>query len=151
MADSGVAGVGQLIEEQKFGRFQAWLMFWICAFMFIEGYDMQVIAYAAPVIIEAWHSSKSEFGTVFGAGFGGFMLGATLLGNLGDKLGRKRIIVAGSLLFGVFTFVSAFATGVCSLLVLRMLAGLGLGGSIPNAIALMTEYAPVRARATRVG
>jgi MFS transporter, AAHS family, 4-hydroxybenzoate transporter len=142
---------GRLIEEQKFGWFQATLMFWICAFMFIEGYDMQVVGYAAPVIIKAWHSDKAAFGVVFGAGLGGFMLGATLLGNLGDRFGRKRMIVAGSLLFGLFTLASAFAEDLTSLLTLRAIAGLGLGGSIPNAIALITEYAPARVRATRVG
>jgi MFS transporter, AAHS family, 4-hydroxybenzoate transporter len=151
MANAGVAYVETLIEEQKFGRFQAGLIFWICAFMFIEGYDMQVIGYAAPAIIEAWHSGKAEFGVVFGAGLGGFMLGATLLGNLGDKLGRKRMIIAGSLLFGLFTLACAFAGGLNALLVFRIIAGVGLGGLIPNAIALMTEYAPARVRATRVG
>ena len=143
--------VGIVMEGQGFGRFQAGLMFWICTFMFIEGYDMQVVGYAAPAIIKAWHSDKAAFGGVFGAGLGGFMLGATLLGNLGDRLGRKRLIVAGSLLFGVFTLASAYATSLTELLVLRTCAGLGLGGSIPNAIALMTEYAPAKVRATRVG
>ena len=151
MADAAPIDVETLIEDQRFGRFQASLMFWICAFMFIEGYDMQVLGYAAPAIIKAWHSDKAAFGAVFGAGLGGFMIGATLLGNLGDKLGRKRMVVFGSLLFGLFTLASAYAEGITSLLVLRTLAGLGLGGSIPNAIALMTEYAPVRVRATRVG
>lgn len=143
--------VGALIEGQRFGRFQTGLMVWICAFMLIEGYDMQVVGYAAPAIIKAWQTDKATFGTVFGAGLGGFMLGATLLGNLGDRVGRKRMIVAGCLLFGLFTLASAWADGLTSLLVLRTLAGIGLGGSIPNAIALVTEYAPARERATRVG
>jgi AAHS family 4-hydroxybenzoate transporter-like MFS transporter len=151
MASAQPTDVGTLIEGQVFGRFQAGLMFWICAFMFIEGYDMQVVGYAAPAIIKAWHSDKAAFGGVFGAGLGGFMVGATLLGNLGDRLGRKRLIVLGSLLFGLFTLASAYAGSLTELLVLRTLAGLGLGGSIPNAIALMTEYAPSRVRATRVG
>ena len=151
MTKAASIDVGALIEGQKFGRFQAGLMFWICTFMFIEGYDMQVVGYAAPAIIKAWHSDKAAFGAVFGAGLGGFMLGATILGNLGDRFGRKRMIVAGSLLFGLFTLASAWADGLTSLLVLRTIAGIGLGGSIPNAIALVTEYAPARERATRVG
>jgi AAHS family 4-hydroxybenzoate transporter-like MFS transporter len=151
MASAASVDIGTLIEEQRFGRFQAGLLFWICAFMFIEGYDMQVLGYAAPAIIKAWHSDKAAFGGVFGAGLAGFMLGATLLGNLGDAVGRKRMIVIGSLLFGVFTLASAAAQGLTSLLVIRAIAGLGLGGSIPNAIALMTEYSPSRVRATRVG
>jgi len=151
MTKAASVDVGALIEGQRFGRFQAGLMFWICTFMLIEGYDMQVVGYAAPAIIKAWHSDKAAFGVVFGAGLGGFMLGATILGNLGDRFGRKRMIVAGSLLFGLFTLCSAWADGLTSLLVLRTIAGVGLGGSIPNAIALVTEYAPTRERATRVG
>ncbi|MBV9523644.1 MAG: MFS transporter, partial [Alphaproteobacteria bacterium] len=143
--------IGTLIEAQRFGRFQAGLMFWICTFMFIEGYDMQVLGYAAPAIIKAWHSDKAAFGGVFGAGLVGFMLGATLLGNLGDALGRKRMIVVGSLVFGVFTLASAAAANLNALLLIRAAAGLGLGGAIPNAIALMTEYSQTRLRATRVG
>ena len=151
MTKAASVDVGALIEGQRFGRFQAGLMFWICTFMLIEGYDMQVVGYAAPAIIKAWHSDKAAFGVVFGAGLGGFMLGATILGNLGNRFGRKRMIVAGSLLFGLFTLCSAWADGLTSLLVLRTIAGVGLGGSIPNAIALVTEYAPTRERATRVG
>lgn len=151
MIDSASTHIERLIENQEFGRFQANLMFWICAFMLADGYDMQVLGYAAPAIIKAWHSDKAVFGGVFGAGLGGFMLGATLLGNLGDRLGRKRMILAGSLLFGVFTLACAFAPGLTALLLLRAIAGLGLGGLIPNAIALMTEYSPIRIRATRVG
>jgi AAHS family 4-hydroxybenzoate transporter-like MFS transporter len=151
MTKAACIDVGALIEGQRFGRFQTGLMFWICTFMLIEGYDMQVVGYAAPAIIKAWHSDKAAFGVVFGAGLGGFMLGATILGNLGDRFGRKRMIVAGCLLFGLFTLASAWADGLTSLLVLRTLAGVGLGGSIPNAIALVTEYAPARERATRVG
>src|SRR5947209_19263958 len=115
MKHAAAIDVGGLIEGQRFGRFQTSLMFWICAFMFIEGYDMQVVGYAAPAIIKAWHSDKAAFGGVFGAGLGGFMLGATVLGNLGDAFGRKRMIVAGSLLFGVFTLASAFAEGLTTL------------------------------------
>ena len=151
MTKAASIDVGTLIEGQRFGRFQIGLMFWICTFMLIEGYDMQVVGYAAPAIIKAWHSDKAAFGVVFGAGLGGFMLGATILGNLGDRFGRKRMIVAGALLFGLFTLSCAWADGLTSLLVLRTIAGVGLGGSIPNAIALVTEYAPARQRATRVG
>src|ERR1700744_3113620 len=151
MTKAASIDVGALIEGQTLGRFQIGLMAWICTFMLIEGYDMQVVGYAAPAIIKAWHSDKAAFGVVFGAGLAGFMLGATVLGNFGDRFGRKRMIVAGSLLFGLFTLASAWADGLTSLLVLRTIAGVGLGGSIPNAIALVTEYSPLRERATRVG
>jgi MFS transporter, AAHS family, 4-hydroxybenzoate transporter len=142
--------VANLIENRKVSAFQIAVIAWACAIMFIEGYDMQVVPFAAPAIIKAWHVNKSYFGPVFGFGLFGYMLGATILSNLGDKLGRKKIIVAGGLLFGAFTLASAFSSTLRELLVLRFIAGIGLGASIPSAIALAAEYAPTRTRATTI-
>ena len=142
--------VASLVENRKIGAFQFGIIAWTCAIMFIEGYDMQVVPFAAPAMIKAWHVNKAYFGPVFGFGLFGYMLGATLLSNLGDKFGRKKIIVGGGLLFGAFTLASAFSATLRELLVLRFIAGIGLGASIPSAIALAAEYAPFTARATTI-
>lgn len=119
--------------------------------MAIEGYDMQLAAFAAPAIINAWHINRAYFGPVFGFGLFGYMLGATLLGSLGDRFGRKKIIIGGTLWFGIFTLAATHATSITGLLAFRFIAGLGLGASIPTTIALAVEYAPSRTRATTVG
>ena len=142
--------VADLIENEKFNWFRISILVWACAVMFIEGYDMQVVSYAAPSIIKTWHVSKAYFGPVFGFGLFGYMLGATLLSNLADRFGRKKLIVGGGLLFGAFTFAAAYSSSVTELLSLRFIAGLGLGCSIPSAIALTAEYAPSRIRATTI-
>lgn len=142
--------VASVIENRKINTFQFVVIAWACAIMFIEGYDMQVVPFAAPAMIKAWHVNKAYFGPVFGFGLFGYMLGATLLSNLGDKFGRKKLIVSGGLLFGAFTLASAFSATLRELLVLRFIAGIGLGASIPSAIALAAEYAPSRARATTI-
>jgi AAHS family 4-hydroxybenzoate transporter-like MFS transporter len=142
--------VANLIEDRKISSFQFVVIAWACAIMFIEGYDMQVVPFAAPAIIKAWHVNKAYFGPVFGFGLFGYMLGATLLSNLGDKFGRKKIIVGGGLLFGAFTLGAAFSSTLRELLVLRFIAGIGLGASIPSAIALTAEYVPSRTRATTI-
>ncbi len=142
--------VGSLIEDRKISWFQYGVIAWACAIMFIEGYDMQVVPFAAPAMIKAWHVNRAYFGPVFGFGLFGYMLGATILSNLGDKFGRKKIIVWGGLLFGAFTLASAFSATLRELLVLRFVAGIGLGASIPSAIALAAEYAPSRTRATTI-
>lgn len=142
--------VASVIENRKINGFQFVVIAWACAIMFIEGYDMQVVPFAAPAMIKAWHVNKAYFGPVFGFGLFGYMLGATLLSNLGDKFGRKKLIVSGGLLFGAFTLASAFSATLRQLLVLRFIAGIGLGASIPTAIALAAEYAPSRARATTI-
>jgi len=142
--------VGALIESQPRGWFAASIVFWSCALMFIEGYDMQVAAYAAPAIIKEWQIDRAALGPVFGAGLFGYMLGATCLSDLADRFGRKRVILAGMWLFGLFTLAASFASSLDVLLVLRFVAGIGLGGSIPTAIALNAEYAPANRRATRI-
>jgi AAHS family 4-hydroxybenzoate transporter-like MFS transporter len=151
MAQSSLTvDVGDLIESRSTSAFQYMVIAWACAIMFIEGYDMQVVPFAAPAMIKAWHVNRAYFGPVFGFGLFGYMLGATMLSNLGDKFGRKKLIIAGGLLFGAFTLASAFSSTLRELLVLRFIAGIGLGASIPSAIALAAEYAPSRTRATTI-
>jgi MFS transporter, AAHS family, 4-hydroxybenzoate transporter len=140
-----------LIENQKITRFRLSIIVWSCVVMAIEGYDMQLAAFAAPAIIKEWHINKAYFGPVFGFGLFGYMLGATLLGSLGDRFGRKKIIIGGTLWFGIFTLAATQAASITGLLAFRFIAGLGLGASIPTTIALAVEYAPSRSRATTVG
>lgn len=155
--ESGVAqqthdiNVAALIEDRKLSRFQIAVIIWACVIMALEGYDMQVLAYAAPSIIKEWGVSKAYFGPVFGFGLFGYMLGATWLTSLSDRWGRKKVIVSGIFLFGLFTFAAGYSASLNELLILRFMAGLGLGASIPTVIALAAEYAPSRSRATMIG
>ena len=147
---SRIINVETVIEQQPMNGFQVRLLIWIAIAMFVEGYDMQLVGYAAPAIIRDWHVSKASFGAVFGFGMGGYMLGAMLLSTLGDRFGRRSLVISGVLGFGLFTAAAAFASTLTEMTVLRFLAGVGLGGAIPNVIALAAEYAPSRSRATRV-
>lgn len=140
----------EVIEGQAAGGFQVRLMLWISLVMFVEGYDMQVVGYAAPAIIRDWQVTKASFGAVFGLGMVGYMLGALALSNLGDRVGRRVMIIAGVFWFGAATVACAYASTPVQMTALRVLAGIGLGGAIPNVIALAAEYAPFRLRATRV-
>lgn len=145
--EADIAGV---IEGQKFGWFRASVLFWSCTLMFIEGYDMQATAYAAPSMIQAWQINKAYFGPVFALGLFGYMIGATFLGSLADRIGRKTVIVGGAFLFGAFTLATGFVTSLPALLALRFIAGVGLGGSVPTAIALTVEYTPSPSQATTI-
>ena len=142
--------VGALIERGQLNKFHLIILLNTCLVMFLEGYDMQVTSYAAPAIIKAWHLTSAYFGPVFGFGLLGNLLGGTVLGHLGDRFGRKKVIIGGAVLFGTFTLLAAFATTLTTLLVLRFIAGIGIGASIPAAIALTVEYAPSHRRATTI-
>ena len=100
--------VTQVIDRQSRNAFQALLMAWISVTMVIEGFDNQVQGYTAPAIIKAWHITKASFSPVFVCFQLGFMLGVVLLGNLGDIVGRRVMIITGVLLFGIFTIAGAY-------------------------------------------
>jgi MFS transporter, AAHS family, 4-hydroxybenzoate transporter len=142
--------VAELIEGQRLGWYQIWIMTLLSAIMFFDGYDMQVLGYVAPALLKAWHLQQAQFGLAFGAGMTGYMLGATLLGQLGDRLGRKTMILAGALAFGACTLACGFISTLNALILLRLAAGIGMGGAVPNCIALSAEFAPAKTRGTKV-
>jgi AAHS family 4-hydroxybenzoate transporter-like MFS transporter len=138
------------VEEQKLGRFQITVAVLLFAVMLADGYDVQNIGFAAQSLIRVWHMPKSELGPIFGSGLFGLMVGALICGPLGDRLGRKRVIVGSALFLGLVNLVTMTATSPSSLIIYRFLAGFGIGGVMPNAIALITEYSPKRVQATSV-
>jgi AAHS family 4-hydroxybenzoate transporter-like MFS transporter len=112
--------------------------------LFLEGYDITSMSYAIPSLIEAWHVKPPQFTAALTAGSFGLLFGALGAGLLGDRLGRKPVLIGCTAVFGLFSLLTAFSTGLLSLAVLRFFTGLGLGGGIPIAIALATDYAPSR-------
>jgi AAHS family 4-hydroxybenzoate transporter-like MFS transporter len=142
--------VGTIVEQSRFGAFHAQILFWSFLIMLFDGFDMQALGLAAPAIAKAWHVSRASFAPVFSSGLVGMMIGAALLGPGGDRWGRKPMIVGGAITFSVFALMSAWAANPMVLIVLRFLTGVGIGAAIPNVVALNTEYAPRRLRATMV-
>lgn len=142
--------VAQLIEG-KLARPQVVIAAWLCTLMVLEGYDMQALSFATPAILREWHVSRADFGAVLSAHLTGYLVGALTLSFLGDRIGRKNIIVAGAVIFGACTFSAGFAASPWELGLWRFGAGIGLGGAIPTGIALAAEYMPRRVRATTIG
>src|ERR1700704_4429180 len=151
MAVERTLNVAELIEGKKLARPQVVIALWLCTLMVLEGYDMQPLPFAAPAILREWHVSRSDFGFVLTAHLVGYFVGAMVLSFFGDRLGRKNIIVAGAMIFGVFTFSACYAPSPVELYLLRLGAGFGLGGAIPSGIALAAEFMPMRLRATVIG
>jgi AAHS family 4-hydroxybenzoate transporter-like MFS transporter len=150
MSGATVIDIGTVIERQRTNRFGILLIVAMGVMMMTEGYDLAAMAFAAPALSRAWHLPHGVLGPVFGAFVFGTMIGAFVLGYLGDVIGRKRMIVTGSVVLAAFTLAASRATELDHLLVLRFLAGIGIGGVVPNAIAYTTEFAPKRWRATWV-
>jgi len=150
MQETQTFDIGQLVEEQKIGRFAIGLLLWCFLVMAMDGYDQTAVSFAAPAIVRDWHVNRAGFGPVFGAGLFGTLIGSFVFGTLGDRLGRRQAIIIGGFVFGALTLASVWAGSLQQLMLLRFLAGLGMGGVVPNAVALVAEYAPKRLRATWV-
>jgi AAHS family 4-hydroxybenzoate transporter-like MFS transporter len=150
MAFATTIDVPALIDRQPIGRFQIHMVVLCFAVLVVDGYDALAIGNVGPVVAQALHIPRPALGPVFSAGVFGVMLGSLLFGSLADWLGRRRMIIASTVFFGVCTLLTVRAKSVESLLALRFATGLGLGGAFPNTIALMSEFAPRRARATLV-
>jgi AAHS family 4-hydroxybenzoate transporter-like MFS transporter len=142
--------VARFIDDRGVGRFQILVLILCFIIMIIDGFDAQAVGFVAPIISVAWGVSKASFSPVFAAGLLGMAVGALLFGALADRFGRKSIIVFCFLTFGVLTLAKAFVASILDLTVLQFVAGLGVGGAMPNAIALISEYSPAKRRSLMV-
>jgi MFS transporter, AAHS family, 4-hydroxybenzoate transporter len=137
-----------LIDNSSFGGYQIGVFLLCFMAMAIDGYDVQIIGVAAAGIRETLKLEPATLGVVITAGQVGVILGAVFLAPFADRLGRKRLMIASCLIFGVFSFFTAFATNVPALIALRVFAGIGLGSIGPAALALGAEYAPKNLKAS---
>ncbi len=134
--------ITQLIDDRALSRFQI-LVIALCGFIaMLDGFDTQAIAFVAPAIAVDIGADKSAFGPVFSAALVGLAVGAVSLGTLADSAGRRRVIIGCTVAFGLFSIATAYASSLNQIMVLRFLTGLGLGGAMPNIIALTTDYSP---------
>jgi len=145
-----LVNVSELINGRPLGSPQI-RIFILCGLVaLLDGFDLQSIGLAAPSIAAALHIPPPQLGTVFSAALAGLMVGAFGLGPVADRFGRKAVLVGATLLFGIFTVCTAFASSFNELLIFRFLTGVGLGGAMPSFISLASEYSPKHLRATIV-
>lgn len=142
--------ISALMNRRGITPFQ-WRVIALCFLIVtLDGFDTAAIGYLAPAIRAEWTMATTSLGTVFGAGLAGLMIGCFVFGPLADRIGRKRVLILSVVLFALGSLVSAFARSPMELAVLRLLTGIGLGGAMPNAITLSSEYCAERMRALLV-
>jgi MFS transporter, AAHS family, 4-hydroxybenzoate transporter len=140
--------IASVIDNSRLGLFQ-WGLFFLCGLCLImDGFDLQAISYVGPALIRDWKIPSSSMGPVFSAALVGVLFGSLLLSMLADRIGRRPVLIGVTLYFSALTFMTARANSVDQLLVIRFLSGLGLGGIMPNALALVGEYSPAKVRVT---
>ncbi len=115
-----------------------------------EGYDLQSMGVAAPGLAATLHLTRDQLGPAFSASTLGLLIGAILIGRLADRIGRRWCLTGALAVFGIFSAATILAWTFPSLIALRLIAGLGLGGSMPNIVALAAESARADRRARLV-
>src|SRR5580692_12004 len=150
MTTEATVNVPDLIDQQKVGSFQIRILILCALAALLDGFAAQMIGYLAPSLARDMHLGAPALTRIFAWGLFGLMLGALSFGPVADRFGRKPVIVACTLFYGVITLASAQADSGTALVMLRFLAGLGFGGVMPNAISLTAEYAPHRRRGTMI-
>ena len=140
------ADVGSLLDEGPWSSYQKLLVLGTALAIVLDGLDNQLLSAAVPTLMREWNLPRPAFAPVLASGMAGMMIGGAMGGFIGDRGGRRSALLGSVVSFGVLTILASFAGGVVSLGVLRFCAGFGLGGAMPNAAALASEYVPRRHR-----
>ena len=142
--------VNKLIDNARFNAFHWNLLFWCALIIIFDGYDLVIYGVVLPRLMEQWALSPIQAGALGSYALFGMMFGALIFGPLSDRIGRKKAIAICVVLFSGLTFLNGFARTPTEFGICRFLAGLGIGGVMPNVVALMTEYSPKKMRSTLV-
>ena len=138
--------VGRTLDGGRWTAYQKWLVVLTALSIVFDGFDNQLLGVALPTIMGEWRVPRSAFAPVVSLGYLGMMIGGAVAGLAGDRFGRKAALLGCVIIFGVTTMAAAAVQSVTWLSALRLLAGVGLGGAVPNAAALAAEYVPLRQR-----
>ncbi|MET0282776.1 MAG: MFS transporter [Steroidobacteraceae bacterium] len=147
MAGANTVLVDELVDRQKLTGRNYFVLGLLLIALLCDGFDLQIVAFAIPALAREWDVPRSVFGFIQTANLAGMMIGAMFIGNMGDRFGRKRMIVLGTFFYASMALLCLLAASPMQLTVLRFLTGLGLGGVLPNVIALAAEISPSSQRA----
>ena len=142
--------VNNIIDKAKFNTFHFKVVAWSLLIILFDGYDLAINGVVLPLLMQEWGLTAVQAGMLASTALAGMMFGAMIFGSLADKIGRKKVIVICIILFSGLTFSGGFASNPTEFAILRFLAGLGIGGVMPNLVALTSEYAPQKMRSTLV-
>lgn len=142
--------VHELVDEARFNRFHGRVLFWSALIIIFDGYDLAVAGVALPSIMKEMGVDPTNAGFMVSSALFGMMFGAIFLGTIAERIGRRWATVVCVALFSVFTAAAGMTRDPVVFGAMRFLAGLGIGGAMPNVVAQMTEYSPRRIRSTMV-
>jgi AAHS family 4-hydroxybenzoate transporter-like MFS transporter len=147
---SKTVNVSAMLDDGRWTVYQKLLIAGTALTIILDGMDNQLLPNAVPRLMQEWHHDRNAFTSALSTGPFGMMIGGAIGGYLGDRIGRRTALLGSVIAFAIFTLAVAFAGNLTTLTLLRFLAGIGLGGAMPNAAALAGEYVPKRQRPVAV-
>lgn len=138
--------VQETIDDLPFGPFHWRLLALVAAVILLDGFDIQLAAFAAPAILADWGIGPAALAPVMAASLIGMAFGTSIGGRIGDRFGRRPALIGAALWFGTTCLLTALCKDVTSFSAMRFVTGVGLGAAVPNATALVAEWIPLRAR-----
>lgn len=139
-----------MIDSRPVGRYQILVLVMVGLAIVMDGLDNRLLPLAIPPLLEEWAVTREAFAVATSVGLAGMVLGTTLGGMIGDRIGRRWTIVGSVLSFGVVTTANAFVTDMTGMIAARLFAGLGLGALMPSAASIFAEMVPARQRTLAV-
>lgn len=150
MAEAAFSATERALENQRIGRLQLRVAA-LCALVQIcDGYDLNSVAWAVPSLIREWHLPPPLFATAFLWSSIGIMAGALSAGPIGDRVGRRPLLLGSLAIFGIASLLTATVHSLGMLTLCRFFTGIGIGGGFSGAAALTGDYTPHRLRATMI-
>jgi AAHS family 4-hydroxybenzoate transporter-like MFS transporter len=150
MAEGALSAAEAALENQRIGRLQLRVAALCALVQTCDGYDLNSVAWAVPSLIHEWHLPAASFTSAFLWSSVGILFGALSAGPIGDRFGRRPLLLASLTIFGVASLLSATADSLGMLTLWRFFTGLGIGGGFSGAAALTGDYTPQRFRATMI-
>jgi MFS transporter, AAHS family, 4-hydroxybenzoate transporter len=145
-----VINIQGFINSHRYSGYQRRILALCFLVVALDGFDTALVGFIAPAVQSAWKVGPAELTPLMMAGLFGLLIGSFVFGPLSDRFGRKRLLVVTTTMFGLMSVAAGFSENITQLTALRFMTGLGLGGALPNAITLCSEYSPDQRRASLV-
>ncbi|MAX80565.1 MAG: aromatic acid/H+ symport family MFS transporter [Crocinitomicaceae bacterium] len=144
---SKTVDIHHMIDNARFNRFHWSVLLWSFLIIIFDVYDLVIYGVVLPVLMDKWQLTPMQAGSLGSYALFGMMFGALIFGPISDRIGRKKSIIICLALFSSCTLINTFTVNPTQFGIARFFAGFGIGGLMPNAVALITEYAPKKIRA----
>jgi len=151
MQSSATIDVDRVLEAAKLRGPALVVLLCAASTLILDGFDIQAVGFVAPALVGDLQVERAELGPALAASLVGMALGAAAIGALGDRWGRRRTLILSTALFGLATLLAAMATTVTTLAIWRFVTGIGLGGALTAATALIAEFSPRKLRPLTIG